>query len=157
MIPSGNYMGAIGRVPTRPLRGLSSSRDIDLMAINLGSGLGKAIGADATGGATGSGGGNWETALSFFQVAVEGAPAIITAARDDTTPSTQPSNTTGPSTAYFQAELDRLRNAQSSAQQQAFTNAGDGQIISGVSNGALIGGVAVLGIVAVVAAIALKK
>lgn len=152
MIPSGSYMGSLGR--RAPIRGVSA-RSVDLQAIRLGS-LGDtgSAGGEVT---SRTGDRGLDTLLGMLAIAVEGAPEIITAARGDSGTSTMPATSTGPSTAYYEAELERLRQAQRDTVAAATSSSAPRQIISGVSNSALFLGVGVLALGGIVAAVALRR
>lgn len=166
MIRSGSYMGSIGRTRSLRVAGVGSSRATDLAAIGLGTGLG-ATPVDTqyslmfgTSGdkSTSSSGSGWQTALDFFTVAVQGAPGIINAARDDSASAVVPVTSTGPGASYYQAELDRLRAQQVAAAGSVGPAApAPASIIPGISNGMLLIGIGVLGIGAAVTVSLLKR
>ena len=151
-VRSGTYMGALGRSSSLSVSRMGA-RGVDMAALYgagirglAGAGLGvvggsagaaasASVGADADS----AGGGGWETALEFFRTAVQGAPDIIAAARDQSAQTITPAPSTGPGVAYYESELERLR-----AQQARQAPAAPTSLIPGVSNGALLGIGAVL-------------
>lgn len=156
-VRSGTYMGALGRSSSLSVAG-AGARGVDMAALH-GAGIRgfAGVGLGVVGGSAGAaasmsvgaggadadsaGGGGWETALEFFRTAVQGAPEIIAAARDQASQTATPAPTTGPGVAYYESELERLR-----AQQARQAVPAPSSLVPGVSNGALLGIGAVLAI-----------